>query len=333
MKGVKQVSTATASKMTNTPINETKPVNKKNPEPKKKKDKKKIREALTGYGFMLPALLIMLVFTLIPIFYSLFLSFTKVNLIGGVSYDWVGLKNYANALNDERVWIALKNTLRYVVIVVPLQTIIALLIASVLNSGVRFQNTFRTIFFLPTLTSSSALTMIFMFLFSLNGPFNNILVEMGIIEAPINFINETQFALNTIMVMNIWSTVPFFMTIYLAGLQDIPHSLYEAADIDGANAWQKLIKITVPNLTPVTNYVLLMGIIGCFQLFDQAYIISGGSGGPNNATLTFSLIIYQYAFKTLGTMGYSAALAIILTVIIFTVSMIARKVNREETLY
>ena len=327
------MSTATASKMTNTPINETKPVNKKNPEPKKKKDKKKIREALTGYGFMLPALLIMLVFTLIPIFYSLFLSFTKVNLIGGVSYDWVGLKNYANALNDERVWIALKNTLRYVVIVVPLQTIIALLIASVLNSGVRFQNTFRTIFFLPTLTSSSALTMIFMFLFSLNGPFNNILVEMGIIEAPINFINETQFALNTIMVMNIWSTVPFFMTIYLAGLQDIPHSLYEAADIDGANAWQKLIKITVPNLTPVTNYVLLMGIIGCFQLFDQAYIISGGSGGPNNATLTFSLIIYQYAFKTLGTMGYSAALAIILTVIIFTVSMIARKVNREETLY
>ncbi|MFS0784038.1 carbohydrate ABC transporter permease [Bacillus sp. 1P06AnD] len=300
---------------------------------KKKGSKKKYREALTGYGFMLPAVIIMLIFTLIPIFYSLFLSFTKVNLIGGINFDWVGLKNYSNALNDERVWIALKNTLRYVIIVVPCQTIIALLIAAVLNSGVKFQNTFRTIFFLPTLTSSSALTMIFMFLFSLNGPFNNILVSMGMIDAPINFINETEFALNTIMVMNIWSTVPFFMTIYLAGLQDIPHSLYEAADIDGANAWQKLIKITVPNLTPVTNYVLLMGIIGCFQLFDQAYIISGGSGGPNNATLTFSLIIYQYAFKTMGTMGYSAALAIILTILIFVVSMIARRVNREESHY
>ncbi|WP_050613483.1 carbohydrate ABC transporter permease [Bacillus testis] len=299
----------------------------------KNKSKKKYREALAGYGFMLPAIIIMLVFTLIPIFYSLFLSFTKVNLISGIAFDWVGLKNYSNALNDERVWIALKNTLRYVAIVVPCQTIIALLIAAVLNSGVKFQNTFRTIFFLPTLTSSSALTMIFMFLFSLNGPFNNILTSMGIIDAPINFINETEFALNTIMVMNIWSTVPFFMTIYLAGLQDIPHSLYEAADIDGANAWQKLIKITVPNLTPVTNYVLLMGIIGCFQLFDQAYIISGGSGGPNNATLTFSLIVYQYAFKTMGTMGYSAALAIILTIIIFVVSMIARRVNREESHY
>ncbi|WP_081591258.1 MULTISPECIES: carbohydrate ABC transporter permease [Bacillus] len=282
---------------------------------------------------MLPALIIMIVFTLVPIFYALFLSFTKVNLIGEMSFDWVGLKNYANAINDERVWIAFKNTLRYVIIVVPLQTAIALLIASVLNSGIKFQNTFRTIFFLPTLTSSSALTMIFMFLFSLNGPFNSILVQMGFIDAPINFINETEFALNTIMAMNIWSTVPFFMTIYLAGLQDIPHSLYEAADIDGANAWQKLIKITVPNLTPVTNYVLLMGIIGCFQLFDQAYIISGGSGGPNNATLTFSLIIYQYAFKTMGTMGYSAALAVLLTIIIFAVSMIAKRVNREESHY
>ncbi|WP_230203679.1 carbohydrate ABC transporter permease [Bacillus massiliigorillae] len=288
---------------------------------------------MTGYGFMLPAIIIMVVFTLIPIFYALFLSFTKVDLIGGMSFDWVGFKNYANALNDERVWIAFKNTLRYVIIVVPLQTAIALLIASVLNSGIKFQNTFRTIFFLPTLTSSSALTMIFMFLFSLNGPFNSILVQMGLIDAPINFINETEFALNTIMAMNIWSTVPFFMTIYLAGLQDIDNSLYEAADIDGANAWQKLIKITVPNLTPVTNYVLLMGIIGCFQLFDQAYIISGGSGGPNNATLTFSLIIYQYAFKTMGTMGYSAALAVLLTIIIFAVSMIAKRVNREESHY
>ncbi len=299
----------------------------------KKKSAKRRREAMTGYGFMLPAIIIMVVFTLIPIFYALFLSFTKVDLIGGMSFDWVGFKNYANALNDERVWIAFKNTLRYVIIVVPLQTAIALLIASVLNSGIKFQNTFRTIFFLPTLTSSSALTMIFMFLFSLNGPFNSILVQMGLIDAPINFINETEFALNTIMAMNIWSTVPFFMTIYLAGLQDIDNSLYEAADIDGANAWQKLIKITVPNLTPVTNYVLLMGIIGCFQLFDQAYIISGGSGGPNNATLTFSLIIYQYAFKTMGTMGYSAALAVLLTIIIFAVSMIAKRVNREESHY
>lgn len=299
----------------------------------KKQSTAKKRETLQGYGFMLPTLIILFIFTILPVGYSLFLSFTKVNLFGGISYEWVGLKNYSNALQDERVWIALKNTARYVLIVVPSQTIIALIMAAVLNSGIKFQTTFRTIFFLPTLTSSSALTMIFMFLFSLNGPLNNILQSLGILSEPINFINETEFALTTIMVMNIWSTVPYFMTIYLAGLQDIPDSLYEAAELDGANAWQKLVKITIPNLTPITNYVLLMGIIGCFQLFDQAYIISGGTGGPNNATLTFSLIIYQYAFKTLGTMGYASALAIILTIIIFTISMIARKINKEESLY
>ncbi len=291
------------------------------------------REALQGVTFMLPTLILLFTFTLLPIFYSLFLSFTRVNLFGGIDFQWVGFTNYVNAWNDDRVWTALNNTFRYALFVVPIQTAVALLMAAVLNSGIRFQNTFRTIYFLPTLTSSSALTMIFMFLFSLNGPINNLLVNFGLLEAPVNFINETDFALATIMVMNIWSTVPFFMTIYLAGLQDIPHSLYEAASLDGANAWQKLMKITVPNLTPVTNYVILMGIIGCFQLFDQAYIISGGTGGPNNATLTFSLIIYQYAFQTIGTMGYASALAIILTLIIFTVSMLARRLNKEESNY
>ncbi|ACQ70196.1 carbohydrate ABC transporter permease [Exiguobacterium sp. AT1b] len=304
------------------------------PSPKKKKGSERDRrEAVQGMTFMLPTIIILVTFTLLPTAYSLFLSFTRVNLFGGIDFQWVGFENYINAWNDDRVWTALKNTFRYALFVVPIQTAIALLMAAVLNSGIRFQNTFRTIYFLPTLTSSSALTMIFMFLFSLNGPINNVLVSFGLLDAPINFINETDFALTTIMVMNIWSTVPFFMTIYLAGLQDIPSSLYEAASLDGANAWQKLMKITVPNLTPVTNYVLLMGIIGCFQLFDQAYIISGGTGGPNNATLTFSLIIYQYAFKTIGTMGYASALAIILTIIIFTVSMIARKLNKEESNY
>ncbi|WP_036099084.1 carbohydrate ABC transporter permease [Listeria riparia] len=295
-----------------------------------KKSKRKAKEATQGITFMLPTIIIMTVFTLIPIIYALFLSLNKVSLVGESSYQFVGLKNYTNAFQDERVWIALKNTVRYVIIVVPCQTVLALLMASLLNSGIKFQNTFRTIFFLPTLTSSSALTMIFMFLFSLTGPINNVLVDLGVLSEPINFINETKFALGTIMVMNIWSTVPFFMTIYLAGLQDIPKTMYEAAQVDGANAWKRLTRITVPQIAPITNYVLLMGIIGCFQLFDQAYIISGGSGGPNNATLTLSLIIYQYAFKSFDTMGYASAIAILLTIIIFLVSMLARKLNKED---
>ena len=109
--------------------------------------------------------------------------------------------------------------------------------------------------------------------------------------------------------MNIWSTAPFFMVIYLAALQDIPESLYEAAELDGASAIQKFLYMTVPQLRPVTSFVVIMGLIGTFQLFDQSYIFSGGSGGPNNSTLTVVLLIYQYAFKNMGTMGYAAALA------------------------
>ena len=292
--------------------------------------KSKTRESIQGYGFMLPALIILSVFFLFPIGYALFLSFTRVSLMGGMDFDWVGLRNYQIAMNDERVWTALRNTARYVLFVVPIQTAIALVMASALNSGIKFQKTFRTIYFLPTLTSSAALTMIFMFLFSVNGPLNEFLVTHNFIEAPINFVADIDFALNTIMVMNIWSTVPLYMTIYLAGLQDINPAIYEAASIDGAGAWRKLINITVPNIAPVTNYVVLIGLIGCFQVFDQAYIVSSGTGGPNNATLTLVLVIYQYAFQIMGTMGYASALAILLTILIFVVSMIVKLVNRDD---
>jgi len=295
--------------------------------------KTNVREGVQGYGFMLPAILILAIFTLFPIGFAFFLSFTRVNLMGGLDFDWIGFGNYQIAFNDHRVWTALRNTAWYTLLVVPAQTFFALVIAAVLNSGVKFQKTFRTIFFLPTLTSSAALTMIFMFLFSVNGPLNELLISVGFVDSPVHFIGEVNFVLYTIMVMNVWSTAPFYMTIYLAGLQDVDASLYEAASIDGANAWQKFTKITIPMLTPVTNYVLLIGIIGCFQMFDQSFIISGGSGGPANATLTVALVIYQFAFQIMGTMGYASALAILLTIIIFTVSMITRWLNKEEAMY
>lgn len=292
--------------------------------------KKNHREKLQGIMFSLPAIIILGVFTLLPVIYSFYLSFNKVSLIGEVSYDFVGLRNYISALKDPRVMIALQNTAKYVAIVVPAQTLLALLLASVLNSGIRFQNGFRTLLFLPTLTSSSALTMIFMFLFSVNGPVNKLLLQVGLLDSPIGFLNETSTVLYAIIIMNVWSTVPMFMTIYLAGLQDIPKTMYEAAEIDGANAFQRLTRITIPQLVPVTNYIVMVGLASTFQLFDQTYIVSGGSGGPNNATLTLSLIIYQYAFKTFGTMGYASAIAVLLTLFIFIISMILRKFTNED---
>lgn len=294
------------------------------------KKKSNIGETVQGIGFVLPAVIIMTIFTLLPIVYALYLSLNKVSLVGDVQYNFVGLKNYMNAFQDERVILALKNTLRYVIIVVPIQTLIALILAFVLNSGIKFQNSFRTLLFLPTLTSSSALTMIFMFLFSLNGPVNALLMKLGLLSAPVGFLNESSTVMNAIIIMNIWSTVPMFMTIYLAGLQDIPSVMYEAAEIDGASVFQRLTKITIPQLVPVTNYVLMVGLASTFQLFDQTYIVSGGSGGPNNATLTLSLIIYQYAFKTFGTIGYASAIAILLTIIVFVISIILRKYSSED---
>jgi len=294
------------------------------------KKKINVAETVQGITFVLPTVIIMTIFLLVPIVYAFYLSLNKVSLVGNVQYDFVGLRNYITAFKDERVLIALKNTGRYVAIVVPIQTFVALVLAFVLNSGIRFQNTFRTLLFLPTLTSSSALTMIFMFLFSLNGPINALLLQVGILSEPIGFLNNSETVMNSIIIMNIWSTVPMFMTIYLAALQDIPATMYEAAEIDGANVYQRFTKITIPQLVPVTNYILMVGLASTFQLFDQTYIVSGGSGGPNNATLTLSLIIYQYAFRTFGTIGYASAIAILLTIFIFIISFILRKYSNED---
>ncbi|CEH34102.1 carbohydrate ABC transporter permease [Romboutsia lituseburensis] len=287
-------------------------------------------ELLQAYGFITPTVIILGTFVLFSVLYSLFISFTRVNLLGEVSYKFVGFDNYINLLKDERIWIAFKNTISYVIVVVPTQTFIALVLAYVLNQKLKAKNLIRTVLFLPTLTSSAVLTMIFMFLFSVNGPINQFLMSSGIMESAVNFLGDPKFALKVIMAMNIWSTVPFFMTIYLAGLQDIPDALYEAASIDGANSMQKFFKITVPNIAPVTVFVVLQGLIGCFQIFDQAYIFSNGSGGPQNSTLTVALSMYQYAFKTNGTMGYAAAIAVVLAIVIFIVAMLAKKLQKEE---
>lgn len=242
--------------------------------------KKNHREKLQGIMFSLPAIIILGVFTLLPVIYSFYLSFNKVSLIGEVSYDFVGLRNYISALKDPRVMIALQNTAKYVAIVVPAQTLLALLLASVLNSGIRFQNGFRTLLFLPTLTSSSALTMIFMFLFSVNGPVNKLLLQVGLLDSPIGFLNETSTVLYAIIIMNVWSTVPMFMTIYLAGLQDIPKTMYEAAEIDGANAFQRLTRITIPQLVPVTNYIVMVGQLQPFNCLTKRILFQAAQVGP-----------------------------------------------------
>lgn len=280
------------------------------------------RENFTAYLFIIPSLLILGTFIILPILYTVFLSLHKVQMLGGIHYRFFGLGNFQRLLTDERVKIALKNTAEYVVFVVPTQTILALTLAVTLNSGIRGKNLWRILYFLPTVTSSAVLTLIFMWIYNTNGLLNNFL---AFLKLPIyNWLGDPSVALKGIMIMNIWSTAPFFMVIYLAALQDIPQTLYEAAELDGANSWERFIYITLPLLQPVTFFVIAMGIIGTFQLFDQSYIFSGGTGGPNNATLTLVLLIYQTVFRNLQ-MGYGAAIAFLLASVIIILTLIQRQ--------
>ncbi len=292
-------------------------------------NKKNKYKSILGISFITPAMIIISIFVIGSIIYAIGLSFFNVNLFKG-EYKFVGLNNYKRIFTDTQTAIAFKNTLTFSAIVVPIQTFLSLVMATVLNSGIRGKLQFRTIYFLPTLTSSAALTMIFMFLFSMNGPINEIAISLGIYDKPINFLNNAKFTLKVIMAMNIWSTIPYFMTIYLAGLQDIPQITYEAAKVDGANVVERFFYITVPQVKPVTTFVLLMGIIGTLQMFDQAFIFSNGDGGPENSTLTVSLLIYRNAFGQNNTIGFATAMALVLTIIIFIISYITRKINKSD---
>lgn len=287
----------------------------------------KFREAVSGYVFMLPAITILLGFLVLPILLAIILSLYKVQPLGDISYSFRGWRNFWRITQDERVAIALKNTIEYVALVVPTQTILALALASILNAKIKGKNLFIIIFFLPTVTSSAVLTLIFMWICNSNGLLNNFL---SFLDLPTyNWLGDPAVALKAIMLMNIWSTAPLFMVIYLAAMQDIPQNLYEAATIDGANSWDKFVYITLPFLKPITFFIVVMGIIGTFQLFDQSYIFSRGSGGPNNSTLTIVLLIYQYAFKNLD-MGYAAALALMLALVIMLVTLIQRYWFKEQ---
>ena len=327
-------------------------------------------ELFQAYSFITPAVIIISLFSILPILAAILASFMDVNLMAD-KFDLIALENYKRMFNtpsiesfsyflhsfksifdvgifsgienivesflkmffrDTRYIKALMNTFKYVIFVVPIQTILAMIMASVLNSGLKGQKTFRILYFLPTLTSSAALTLIFMWIFNAKGLLNIILIGLG--QDPKMWLTDVNLVLKVIMAMNIWATIPFYMTIYLAGMQDINISQYESAKIDGANAIQRFRYITIPHLKPITTFVILMGIIGCFQMFDQAFIISDGSGGPANSTLTVVLLIYQYAFKY-NTIGYASAMALILAIIIVIASYISKKLNggNEESLY
>ncbi len=293
--------------------------------------REKLQDTISGYIFIFPALFFFTIFTVFPILYGAFLALFKINLTTIDNRTFVGLDNFPKVWESEDFQTALFNTARFSFFVVILQTILALLLAVAVNQKIRGRTFFRTAFFFPSISSSVVISIIFLWVFNKYGILNYVLSLIGI-NGPV-WVDDPKTALPSIMGLNIWTTAGTFMVIYLAALQDIPAQLYEAASVDGATPIQKFLRITVPLLTPTTFFVVTLGIIGTFQVFDQAFVISAGSGGPEKSTLTIVFFIYQQAFKERNGMGVAAAGAVILFVIIFSLTLIQRRFFKTEQNY
>ncbi len=284
-----------------------------------------LRDALSAYTFLLPYLLVMGVFTLIATVTALYLSFFYVDF-GFTEPIWYGLKNYQiiwyDLTHDGDFLNSLINAIKYTVGVVTLQTVLALALALLLNTKIKGRGIFRTVFYLPALTSSVAISLIFLWLYNQNGAVNYVL---SLLHIPAhNWLNDPLTALPAIMLLNIWTTAPTFMLVYLAALQDIPDNLYEAARIDGASTWDIIRYVTIPLLRPTTFVVVALGTIGAFQVFDQIFVMQGSDCGPLRSTCSPVLIIYNTAFKN-SLMGLACAEAFVLFVVIFTVTVLQRR--------
>ncbi len=271
-------------------------------------------EARMGVAMTLPAVLVLFLFTLGPALYAFFLSLFSWSLLNKMHY--VGLSNFAFIFASHLFWTAVWNTASFAFIVVPTQTLVALFIAVLLNQNLPARGFLRLAFFFPAVSSSAVISIIFMWIYNKFGILNGLLAVVGI-HGP-NWLANPLFALKSIMIMNIWTTSGYFMVVFLSGLQAIPQNIYDAAEMDGANSWQRFSRITVPLLKPTTFFVVIMGVIGTLQMFDQSFILSGGTGGPLHSTTTLVLLIYQYIFSY-GKVGYGAAV----TVILFAFTMIA----------
>lgn len=286
------------------------------------------RKWIAGYLFVGPAALLLIVFSLISIGVSLYLSFFDYDIIarGG---PFVGLGNYREALlKDELFWTALRNTAYYAIGVVPGITIFAFLLALAGHRVKYGKSIFRTIYFLPSITPIVVISLIWVWLYSPEGMFNKFLDRIGI-DGP-NWLMDANVAMPSVIIMSIWVHVGYYVVIYLAGLADIPRDFYDAAKVDGANWWQEIRYVTVPLLRNVTLFVTVTLAIGAFQVFAQIYIMT--MGGPGSATTSMQLLIFRQGFQYFR-MGYASALSWLLFAVIFVLVAIQLRTTRSEQIF
>lgn len=282
---------------------------------------RKTKEMLVGYAFVAVPMGIFLAFFIFPMLYAVYISVFEWGVRGKI--ESVGLANYQELLGDDLFWRSARNTLLYAVEVVALQTPLGLMLALIVNAGIRGRTFFRSAFYFPSLASSAAITAIFIFILSSDGLVNRLLGAVGLPDDTTWFADD-RYALHAIVGLNAWTTSGTIMLFYLAALQSIPTDVYEAAAIDGTSRWRTFWKITMPLLKPGHFFVLTVSIIGALKVFDQAYIVSRGEGGPNYSTLTIVLQLYRTAINDLR-FGYAAAMGVFLFVFLFTVTLIQKR--------
>jgi len=279
------------------------------------------KEALVGYGFVALPILSFLIFFMYPLGYAAYISFFDWGALGRISN--VGLGNYREAYHDFLFHKALKNSLKYTAVVVPSQMALGLALAVTVNNALRFRTFFRAAFYFPSIAGSIAITAVASYILASDGLLNAAIGGIRGSSYDHSWFGESSTALWSIMGLNVWTTSGTMMLFYLASLQSIPTDVYEAAAIDGAGAWRTFWKITFPLLKPGHFFVAVVSVIGALQVFDQAFFVSGGSGGPNYSTMTIVLYLFNTAINDVR-FGYAAAVGLILFAIIFTLTFIQR---------
>lgn len=287
-----------------------------------------LAEERAAWLFLAPSLVLFAIFTAIPVISAFFISFTQWNLFNEVT--WVGLGNYLELAKDEIFAKVLGNTAYFVLISVPVQIVLALLCALVLNRGIKGQTFFRVVYFLPVVTSTIAAALVWAWLFNSNfGLINAALSLVGVTDLP-KWMGSTRWAMPAIIIVSIWQNLGYAMVLFLAGLQNIGKDVHDAAALDGATGWDRFWHITLPLLSPTTFFVVVISIIGSFQVFELVLVMT--KAGPANATNTLVYYIYQNGFQFYQ-MGYASAAAMVLFLIVLAFTLAQYKLQRRWVHY
>jgi len=294
-----------------------------------------IRTILLPLMFLLPAILIWLIFMAFPLVNAILLSFQSWD--GLRPSTWIGFGNYNNLLSDRIFLLALRNTAYFVIVTVIFQSTIPLLVAVLVNSNIRGSVVFRTIYFMPVVISLAISGMLWSIIYEPNfGVLNSFLSAIGLERLTQLWLADRNTVIPSLIAVSIWQSLGFYLVIYFAGLQGIPQELYEAAEIDGANAWQQLIRVTVPLLAPVITVVVVLNTINGIKTFDQIWVMT--AGGPNHASETLGTYLYTVAFGSGGSSnpqyGYASAIGMVILVLAFIFSMMQIRFGQtHETEY